>query len=73
MTTPVDTISWPLYKEDPSPLYISIVNGAYFEFLNQAGKLASSRLPKPLSDGWLMPTFSCLLAIGSQIMTRLRA
>jgi hypothetical protein len=49
MTTPVDTITLPLYKEDPfhSRMFCCpIVNGTYFEFLNQDGQGRVARIIK---------------------------
>jgi hypothetical protein len=49
MEKPVDTITSPLYKEDPfhSSMFQSpIVNGTYFEFLNQEGKRTVTHIIK---------------------------
>jgi hypothetical protein len=59
MTTPVGTIPTPLFKEDPfhSRMFRSpIVNGTYFEFLNQDGKRAVARIIKATKTdvGWLV-------------------
>ncbi len=59
MTTPVGTIPTPLYKEDPfhSRMFRSpIVNGTYFEFLNQDGKRAVACIIKATKTdvGWLV-------------------
>jgi hypothetical protein len=59
MEKPVDTITSPLYEEDPfhSTMFRSpIVNGTYFEFLNQDGKRAVARIIKAtnMDVGWMV-------------------
>jgi hypothetical protein len=59
MTTPVDTIPLPLYKEDPfhSRMFrCPIVNGTYIELLNQDGQRRVARIIKATKTdvGWMV-------------------
>ena len=72
MTTPVATITLPLYKEDPfhSHRFLS-----YFEFLNQYGQHIVTCILKASKGGvgWMVDAnlFSSLSVIGSLTMMRL--